>query len=205
METGYIYRRETPADWRATEALAREAFWNVYQPGCDEHYLLHVMCGNAAVVERLNYVCVDDDKICGHIFYTQTRVISDDGRTFETLTFGPLSVAPAYQRQGIGSHLVRMTLRVAENEGYSGVVITGNPKYYQRFGFRPAADFGITAEDGSSFPELMACELGVDRLKPVHGRIHFCREFMQIDSEEALRFDKQFPYKERLKLPGQLR
>ena len=204
MVNGYSYRLETPSDYDAVEALIRDAFWNVYQPGCDEHFIVHKMRGNSAVVEHLNYICVDGDVICGHIFYTRTRVVADDGRIFSVLSFGPLSVLPDHQHKGIGSCLVRLTIEKAAAEAFPGVLITGNPKYYHRFGFRPAADFGIVSDDGASFPELMACELGAGRLADVHGRLFFCPEFSDLDQDEVLRFDQYFPPRERLKLPGQL-
>lgn len=200
----FIYRLEKKQDYDAVEALTRDAFWNVYKPGCDEHYIVHCMRGKATVVESLNYVCLDGERICGHIFYTHTQVVAGEGRVFPMLSFGPISVHPAYQRQGIGSQLIVMTLDKAARTGHVGVAITGNPAYYQRFGFRAASEFGITAEDGSSFPELMVCELGVGRLASVQGRLHFCPEFMQIDVQEVERFDERFPPRERLRLPGQL-
>ena len=89
MENGYTYRLETPSDYDATEMLTRDAFWNVYQPGCDEHFIVHRMRGNPAVVEHLNYVCLDGGVICGHIFYTRTKVVSDDGRFFNRSVIWP--------------------------------------------------------------------------------------------------------------------
>ena len=204
MINGYTYRLETSSDYDAVEALVRDAFWNVYQPGCDEHFIVHKMRGNPAVAEQLNYVCVDDNVICGHIFYTRTKVVADDGQFFPVLSFGPLSVSPEYQHKGIGSSLIRLTLGKATEEGFPGVLITGNPEYYHRFGFRPAADFGIVADDGSSYPELMACELTQGRMAGVHGRLYFCPEFSDLDQQEVFRFDQKFPPRERLKLPGQL-
>ena len=200
----YIYRVETPSDYDAVEALTRDAFWNVYQPGCDEHFIIHSLRKSPAVAEHLNYICLDGDVPVGHIFYTRTQVVAEDGRVFPVLSFGPISVAPSYQGRGIGSHLIHMTLEMAAKEGCPGVLITGNPGYYHRFGFRSASDFGITAEDGSSFPELMACELREGRLETVHGRLYFHPAFSDLDQEEVLRFDQQFPPRERLKLPGQL-
>lgn len=205
MEFGYTYRPEEPRDYAAAEALTREAFWNVYKPGCDEHFIMHIMRGSAAVIEELNYVCEDASGfICGHIFYTHAKVVSEDGTVYPVISFGPISVHPDYQKRGIGSALIRMTLEKAAEMQFSGVVITGNPKYYHRFGFREAAAYGIVADDGSSFPELMACELGEHRLDSVHGRLYFCPEFSNINQEELRRFDAQFPPKEKLRLPGQL-
>ena len=205
MEFGYTYRLEEPKDYAETEALTREAFWNVYQPGCDEHFIVHSMRGNAAVIEELNYVCEDASGIiCGHIFYTHTKVVAENGIVYPVISFGPISVHPDHQKHGIGSALICMTMKKAAKMQFSGVLITGNPKYYHRFGFQDAAAYGIVAEDGSSFPELMACELGKHRLDPVHGRLFFCPEFADIDQRELQQYDTQFPFKEKLRLPGQL-
>ena len=204
MEPLFTYRRETPADYATVEALTREAFWNVYRPGCEEHYILHTLRGNPSVAQELNFVCTEGETIRGHIFYTHTKVVAADGTTFPLLSFGPISVDPVSQGRGIGSHLIRLTLRLAAEAGHLGVGITGNPAYYSRFGFRPASEFGIVAEDGASFPELMAVELGAGRLRPVHGRLYFCPEFSNLDPEAVERFDRRFPPKARLRLPGQL-
>lgn len=200
----YTYRIETPHDYAAAEALTREAFWNVYKPGCDEHFIVHSLRGNASVVTLLNYVCECGGQICGHIFYTLVTIVSDSGASFNALSFGPISVRPEFQRTGIGAELIRRSFSDARALGYKAVIITGNPAYYSRFGFRPAADFGIVDADGSSYPELMACELVEGGLHGVQGRVHFCPEFFDINSEALARFDAQFPPREKLKLPGQL-
>ena len=90
----YTYRIETPRDYAAVEALTREAFWNVYRPGCDEHFIVHILRGNANVVARLNYLCECGNQVCGHIFYTAISIISDSGESFEALSFSPISVRP---------------------------------------------------------------------------------------------------------------
>ena len=200
----YTYRLETPDDWARVEALTREAFWNVYKPGCDEHYIVHSLRGSSAVLPGLNYVCEEEGRLCGHIFWTQSLVEAPDGRTAPVLTFGPVSILPACQGRGIGSALIRMTLEKARTLDYPGAVITGSPRYYRRFGFRDAASWGIVFEDGSSFPELMALEFGPRRLDAVRGRVRFCPEFSAVDPEALLDFDRQFPAREKLRLPGQL-
>ncbi len=202
--TNYTYRLETLKDYAAVEALTREAFWNIYKPGCDEHYIIHSMRGNPDVLWQLNYLCEDLGRICGHIFYTKSKIVMADGREKPVITFGPVSVHPKDQKLGIGSALIRLTLEKARQMGFGGVVITGNPSYYHRFGFRDAADYGIRFTDGASFPELMALELTEHGLDDAEGRIRFCPEFDVTDPEALLRFDAQFPPKVRLKLPGQL-
>lgn len=198
------FRPETPHDYDAVEFLTREAFFNKYKPGCDEHYLLHILRGSDVVVSELCDVCEMDGEIVGHILYTHASVTSDSGEVFPVLVFGPISVRPDMQGQGIGSQLITRTLLRARALGWRGVVITGDPAYYGRFGFRPASDFHILYEDGSSFPELMAAELGEGRLSGVTGHIAFAPEYMNIEEADVLAFDAHFPARERLRLPGQL-
>lgn len=198
------FRPETPRDYDAVEFLTREAFFNKYKPGCDEHYLLHILRGSDAVVSELCDVCEMDGEIVGHILYTRASVTSDSGEVFPVLVFGPISVRPDMQGQGIGSQLITRTLLRARALGWRGVVITGDPAYYGRFGFRPASDFHILYEDGSSSPELMAAELGEGRLSGVTGRVAFAPEYTSIQEADVLAFDARFPARERLRLPGQL-
>lgn len=200
----FIFRSETMHDYAATEFLTREAFWNKYQPGCEEHYLLHILRGSTSVIEALCDVCEADGEIVGHILYTHASVVCESGETFPVITFGPVSVRPDMQRKGIGSQLIRRTMARASNMGFAGVVITGNPAYYHRFGFHPASDFGILFEDGSSFPALMAAELHEGSLRGMHGCICFAPEYAAMREENVLAFDTQFPQRERMKLPGQL-
>lgn len=198
------FRPETPRDYDAVEFLTREAFFNKYKPGCDEHYLLHILRGSDAVVSELCDVCEMDGEIVGHILYTHASVTSNSGEVFPVLVFGPISVRPDMQGQGIGSQLITRTLLRARALGWRGVIITGDPAYYGRFGFRTASDFHILYEDGSSSPELMAVELGEGRLSGVTGRVVFAPEYTSIQEADVLAFDARFPARERLRLPGQL-
>lgn len=205
MNPSFIFRPETPDDYAEVEVLTREAFWNVYQPGCVEHYLLHVLRGDPAVVEALNQVCVLDGEIIGHIFFTRARVIDAAGNDHPLLSFGPISVRPTYQRQGIGSRLIESSLAPAAALGFDALAIEGNPAYYGRFGFRPASAFGITAEDGSSFDALMALPLRPGGLDGISGRLIHPAAFSELPAEAVDAFDARFPGKEKLRLPGQLR
>ena len=204
MNLHYLYRIETEKDFGEVENLTREAFWNVYQPGCEEHYILHVLRGDPVVIPELNMVCEGQGRLVGHIFYTRSQVMGEDGGVYPVISFGPVSVLPDVQRQGIGSALIRKTLSLAAGMGFPGVVITGNPAYYGRFGFRPAIDFGIVYEDGSSFPAFMAMELVPGGLSDIRGRFSFATAFTRVDQEAVERFDAQFPKKEKKILPGQL-
>jgi predicted N-acetyltransferase YhbS len=125
-----LLRLEEPRDYSEVEHLVREAFWNVYQPGCDEHYLLHLLRDSAGYILEMHFVAVYEGQIIGSIVYSRSRVVDDDGLEWQALTFGPLSVLPEYQRKGIGSALIRHTVSLAEQNGERAIIIFGNPAYY---------------------------------------------------------------------------
>jgi predicted N-acetyltransferase YhbS len=189
-------RRETPDDYRETENLTRDAFWNQFRPGCDEHYLLHVMRGDPAFIPELDYVAILDGKIIGNIVYAKTHILDDSGHAHETVTFGPVSVLPEYQKTGIGARLIYHTLGLARDMGYSAVIILGHPDYYPRLGFRRARDFGLTTETGDTFDPFMALELTLGSLDGIGGVFHEAAVYT-LDPEKAEAFDSTFPEKEK--------
>lgn len=199
-----MMRLETPADYAAVEHLTREAFWNVYRPGCVEHYLLHRLRDSAGYLSQLHMLAIAGDDIVGSIVYSRSRVEGQDGRAWDTLTFGPLSVLPTRQRQGIGSALVRHTLAMAYEAGERAVLIFGSPDYYGRFGFVPASRHGITLPDGSSLDAFMALPLYPGSLDGVHGVYREDAAFGAISDEAVDAYDQTFPPKVKMTLPGQL-
>jgi len=151
-------RLETPADYRAVEELTREAFWRFWEPDqtiCNEHLLVHRLRSAPSLVPELDLVAEYDGKLAGHIIYTRSRVTDDADNTFETLTFGPLSVLPELQNKGIGQELMRYSFSEARRLGYRAVFIFGHPDYYPRAGFRRASEFGVTTADGQTFDPPM--------------------------------------------------
>lgn len=178
------------------EELTREAFWNLYVPGCNEHLIVHKLRQSADFIPELNFVAVQSGRIIGHILYTRSRVIAPDGTHFPTITFGPLSVAPDLQRQGIGTQLLRHSTRAAAARGHSAVLIYGYPKHYQSFGFRGASAFRISRADGKFAPALMALELQPGALAGVQGRFVESADFETAD-EELEEFERSFPEKEK--------
>lgn len=201
----FTVRPETPADYRAGEALTREAFWNHFVPGCDEHYLLHVMRDSPHFLPELTFVAEQDGHMVGHIAYAKAYVLLDDGQRHEVLCFGPLSVLPECQGAGVGSALVNHSMKAALKLGYRAILLLGDPVYYARLGFVPAERFDIrTAEDVYLDP-LQAVELVPGALSGVSGRF-FEGEAYVFDAEQVTQFDTGFPPKERLEgLPSQLR
>ena len=198
-------RRESPADYETVEAVTREAFWNHCVPGCDEHYLMHVMRGAESFLPELDYVAELSGEVVGNIAYTKAQVALDCGGTMDVLSFGPLSVLPSHQGKGIGGALVEYTLYLARSFGHKAVFIYGDPLYYSRFGFVPAETYRIGTRDNFYASPLQALELQPKALASAAGRF-FEDEVYSIDPEASKEFDKCFPFKEKLDgLPSQAR
>lgn len=129
-------RPEEENDFKNVEHMIREAFWDLYQPGCVEHLIAHNMRKSPDFVKELDYVACDGDTIVGNIIYSRAKVVNDENDEFEVLCMGPLGVLPSYQKKGIGSLLMNNTIEKARQLGYKAIFIFGNPEYYNRFGFR---------------------------------------------------------------------
>ncbi len=188
-----LLRRERPSDHRAAESLTREAFFNLYVPGCAEHYLLHFLRDAPAFVPELAWVAESDGQLLGSIVYSRSHILRDNGQHTATLTFGPVAVLPSWQGQGIGSQLIRHTLALAREQG-GGVIILGDPAYYSRFGFVPAEHFDIRTERG--------CEHYADALQALELKKGHLSRFVEapvfsMDEQQMNVFDQGFPPKEK--------
>ena len=200
----FLIRRETPADYREVEVLTREAFWNVYRPGCLEHYLVHRYRGQEGFVPELDLVLEMNGRLVGHIMYVHAAIHTDDGKDLPVMTFGPISIAPEYQRRGLGKALLDDSLARAAALGAKAVCIEGNLAFYGKSGFVPAAGTGIRYNDEPDAPPyFLLKELVPGYLHGVSGAYRTPEGYL-VDEAEALRFDASFPPKQRLKLPGQL-
>jgi len=194
------FRLEAPEDYYAVEEMTRETFWTFWEEGenrtiCDEHMLVHKLRDIDSFVPELNLVAEVDGKIVGHIIYTKSRIEAEDGETYETLTFGPLTVMPKYQSRGIGRALLRHSFEEAKRLGHRAVLIFGHPDYYTRVGFKYAADFGLTTPDGSTFDAFQVYLLYDGALDGIKGKYFIDPVYMQLTQEETLEFDKRFPPK----------
>ncbi len=200
----FLIRPETPADYRAVEALTREAFWNVYRPGCLEHYLVHRYRGRKGFVPELDLVLEMGGQLVGHIMYVHAAIHSDSGPLLPVMTFGPISILPEYQRRGLGKALLEDSLARAAALGAKAVCIEGNPAFYGKSGFVPAAGTGIRYNDEPDAPPyFLLKELAPGYLHGLSGAYRTPEGYL-VDESEALRFDASFAPKQRLKLPGQL-
>lgn len=201
-----IIRPETEADFRAVENLVREAFWNVYRPGCLEHYVIHVLRDDPAFVKELDFVMELDGRLIGQNMFMKTRIDADDGRTVEVLTMGPIGIAPERKRQGYGKKLLDYSLEKAKALGFGAVLFEGNIGFYGKSGFDYARNFGIRyhdLEEGEDDSFFLCKELIPGYLKDVTG-VYQTPQGYYVDPADAEAFDAGFPPKEKLKLPGQL-
>lgn len=206
MKTDFLIRREIPTDYRETEELVREAFWNVYHPGCTEHYILHCFRPRREFIPELDFVMEKDGRIIGQIMYVHSSICCDDGTRIPTLTFGPISIHPDYSRQGYGRQLLEYSIRAAGRYGAEALVITGNILFYGKSGFVPGKTMGIRYQPNPDAEYLLVREIKRGYLHNVRGTFsdpdgYYAAERNQDDFE---RYDRTFPEKEKRKLPGQL-
>jgi len=191
-----IIRNEEENDFREGEELTREAFWNLYVPGCDEHYLVHVMRNHPDFVKDMDFVAEYEGKIVGSILYSKARLIDEMGRETEIIGFGPLSVLPEYQRKGIGGALIAHTLKIARGKGIKAVVILGDPHNYCKHGFKNGKDLNISDMNGEYPHGLLALELE-DKALAGHAWKYKYSDVYIIDENAAADFDRGFAPKEK--------
>lgn len=196
-------RAATASDHGSTELLTRQAFWNHFQPGSDEHYLLRLIRNHVDYIPELDLVAeAEDGKLIGSIVYTHSTITRADGSQVDkVITFGPVSVLPEYQRQGVGAELICRSLQLAKALGYALVVIFGHPRIYGNLGFRCAERFDIESHAGKFVPSMLVYPLLPFNLfanGQVAGRFKESTVF-NINEEEARAFDEQnFPPLERV-------
>ena len=202
----YGIRLEKKADFRAVENLVREAFWNVYRPGCSEHYVLHVLRDDPAFVPELDLVMERDGRIIGQNMFMKTVILADDGRVIPVLTMGPIGITPALQRRGFGKALLDYSLGKAAALGYGAVLFEGNIGFYGKSGFAYAAGFGIRYHDlpeGADASFFLCKELIPGYLQGVTG-VYQTPPGYYVDDAAVEAFDRGFPPKVKQRLPGQL-
>ncbi|MBQ4109541.1 MAG: N-acetyltransferase [Clostridia bacterium] len=202
----YLIRLERKDDYREVENLIRESFWNVYRPGCFEHYLITQLRGNPDFVKELDFVMEKDGKIIGQNVFVKTNIKADDGRNIPILTMGPICIANEFKKQGYGKILLDYSIEKATELGFGALCFEGNINFYGKSGFTFASEFGIRyhglPEDAdASF--FLCKELISGYLAGITGE-YSPPEVYFVSEEKADEFDKSFPYKEKLKLPGQI-
>lgn len=205
-QNDYTIRLETEKDHRNTEELVREAFWNVYRPGCTEHYVLHTFRSREEFVPELDYVMEKDGRLIGQIMYVSACIDTDDGKRLPIMTMGPIGIHPEYKRKGYGKILLDYTMEKAAAMGAGALCFEGNIDFYGKSGFVIASTMGIHYYDeprDAEVPYFLCKELKEGYLDGITGTYHTPKGYF-VDDMEAEEFDKTFSAKEKLKLPGQL-
>lgn len=191
-----LIRNEIEADYSAIEELTREAFWNLYAPGCSEHYVVHTMRDHKDFIRELDYVAVVDGRLVGNIMYTRAGLANDAGKILNIASFGPLSVHPEFQKMGIGSRLIRHSLPVAQSMELGVVAIYGDPHNYCKHGFKNGKDLGISDGNGDYPHGLLALELEQGVLAGNHWRLQISPAY-ECSESDVEAFDRGFPFKEK--------
>ena len=202
----YTIRLEEKKDHRAVENLVRESFWNIYRPGCSEHYVIHVLREDPAFVKELDFVMEQEGRLIGQNMFMRTIIEADDGRVIDVLTMGPICITPELKRRGYGKALLDYSLQKAAELGFGAVLFEGNIDFYGKSGFDYAGKFGIRYHDlpedaDSSF--FLCKELVTGFLDGITG-VYQTPQGYYVSDEEVDEFDQGFPPKQKLKLPGQI-
>ena len=202
----YVIRPERKEEYRAVEELVREAFWNVYRPGCSEHYVIHVLRDDPAFVKELDFVMEQDGNLIGQNMFMRTIIEADGGRTIPVLTMGPIGITPELKGKGYGKALLDYSLEKAAETGTGAVLFEGNIGFYGKSGFDYAGRFGIRYHDlpedaDASF--FLCKELIPGYLDGITG-VYQTPQGYYVKDEDVEAFDKGFPPRKKLKLPGQI-
>jgi putative acetyltransferase len=191
-----IIRNETENDYRFVEEITREAFWNLYFPGCNEHYLVHKMRSHTDFLKELDFVAEYNGKIIGNIMYTKAWLIDELGTEMDIISFGPLSVSPEYQRKGIGGGLINHTKNIAIKNGVKAIVILGDPHNYCKHGFKSSKDLNISDINGNYPYGMLSLELEEGVLAGHRWKYRYSGVY-EINEKDADEYDNSFEKKEK--------
>lgn len=196
-------RNENEKDYVEVENLIRRSFYNLYIPGCMEHYLAHIMRDHKDFIKELDFVLEKDGKIIGQIMYTKAVLVDENKERKEILTFGPICVDKAYQREGYGKMLIEHSFEKAKELGYDCVVIFGNPGNYVSRGFKSCLRYNVCLE-GDVYPSAMLVKVLKDGALDGRKYYYYDSEVMHIDEKDAFAYDETFEEKlEKQELPCQ--
>ena len=198
MTNNTIIRLERESDFRNVENLTREAFWNIYRPGCTEHYVLHCYRSNPDFIPELDFVMETDGVLMGHVMFSKAQILADDGRIIPILTFGPISIAPDYKRKGYGLSLLKYALGKAKEMGFGAIFMEGNIDFYKHAGLVLASSLNIhyhAEPRESQVPYFLGQELQEGYLAGIEGTYHSPKGYYvaEDDPQGFEAFEAQFP------------
>lgn len=201
-----LIREERKEDYFTVEKMVRESFWNIYRPGCLEHYLLNQLRDDKDFLKELDLVIELDGEIIGQVAYVKSHIQLDDGKELPTLTIGPICIDPRYQKKGYGKILLDYSLNKAKELGYGAVFLEGNIDFYKNSSFSYAHNYGIryhglSIDEDTSF--FLCNELKKGYLSGALGEYIIPQGYF-IDENKVDEFDKKFPKKKKEKLESQI-
>lgn len=191
-------RAEEERDHFLVEKITREAFWNLYCPGCSEHFIAHQLRNHDDFIAELTFVIELNGVVAGSIFYSHSKVIGPDNQIHKTITFGPVSILPKFHRRGLGRALISHSIKEAQGLGHRAIIIGGYPHHYQTYGFIGAKKYGLSMPDGQYYTGIMALPLYDGALNGIKGQVHFSPAMMDVDPAAVDEFDKKFPPADKL-------
>ncbi len=168
--------------------------------------MIHVLRGDPAFVKELDFVMEKDGRLIGQNMFMKTVINADDGRDIEVLTMGPICITPELKRRGYGKILLDYSLEKAAAAGFGAVLFEGNIGFYGKSGFDYSSRFGIRYHDlpeGADSSFFLCKELISGYLDGVTG-VYRTPTGYYVDETDAEEFDRSFPQKEKLNLPGQI-
>lgn len=173
-----LVRKELEKDYKTVELLVEEAFKDAEYSDHMEHVLVSKLRRGNNFIEGLSLVAEKEGEIVGHILLTKADIENDENK-YETLALAPVSVLPKYQGIGIGSELIKEGMRMAKELGYDSIIVLGHDKYYPRFGFKMAGEWGIKSPFEVPDENFMAIELNEEALKDISGIVRYASEFLE--------------------------
>ena len=202
MKSNFTIRVEEQRDFKTVENLTRESFWNVYRPGCTEHYVLHCFRDNPDFIPALSLVMEKDGQIIGHVMFSKAELeVEKDGKPtgekFPIATFGPISIHPDFKRQGYGLALLNYALEKAKTLGIGFICMEGNIQFYSHAGFDLASKLKIhyhAEPKDSEVPYFLAQELipgylnGIEATSPPPNGYFIAEE----NPDEFAKYEAQF-------------
>lgn len=191
-----VIRHESENEYKLVEGITRDAFWNLYFPGCDEHFVVKKIRDHKDFIPELSFVIELDGRLVGSIFYTHSKVVSADGTEYKTISFGPVCIHPDVHRIGLGRKLITYSIEEAKRLGYSAIMILGYPFHYQTYGFLGAKKYNVSMMDGKYYVGLMMLPLYEGALDGISGKAVFSDVF-EVDKDELEEYDKTFLPKEK--------
>lgn len=172
-----IIREERQKDFEKINQVVKAAFKNVEQTDHTEHLLVERLRKSQAYIPALSLVAqTPQGEIVGHLLLSKAHIINGS-QSFEVLALAPLSVAPSFQRNSIGSKLIEVAHQRAKKLGYAAIVLLGHKDYYPRFGYKKASLFGVSFPFNAPDDCCMVAELRKNALRGISGVVCYSQAF----------------------------